>query len=238
MAQRDAASSADDRALLEACLEHDRDAWDAFVARFHRLIFSVVSATLKQHRADADADTVDDLFHGVFFALYSNNYRKLRQWTGGCSLASWIRLVSRTVVVDHLRAIRPTVPIDALLEGPDRPESEALAGWAHPGVARLESEERAYTVRAALEDLSAADRELLLALFRDDRAPSDVAASLGISPGALYTRKNRAMARLREAVLEHDPSLLRATPSEIAAGGPSVETKGSSQNHADRSGRR
>ena len=191
-----------DEALVARCLEHDRDAWAAFVDRFARLIYGVVHETLRRHGVVAEPDLADELFGGVFLALYERNYRKLRQWRGGCSVASWIRLVTASHAVDHLRRCRPCVPVP-----PD--EAELLVARAGPqpdddALALLGRVERLTEVRRALTTLGPSDRELLLRLFRDDEAPADIEATMNIRPGALYTRKNRALARLQAALASMD----------------------------------
>jgi DNA-directed RNA polymerase specialized sigma24 family protein len=56
----------------------------------------------------------------------------------------------------------------------------------------------------ALEQLAPADRELVRLLFVENLAPGGVAERLGVAPGVLYTRKNRALERLRAAFLGID----------------------------------
>lgn len=198
----------EDGALVEACLEHDPAAWSAFVERFSRLIFSVVGATLRRHGASCNEDVVDDLFAQTFVALYDHDHRRLRQWTGRCSLASWVRLVTASVVVDALRRRRPLLSLDED-GGRGRAIAATLVDAAPHPVARAEELERAALVRRALGDLPPADRDLLVALYNDERSAGELAVALGVRPGALYTRKNRALARLRACVeaLEGDEAL-------------------------------
>jgi RNA polymerase sigma-70 factor, ECF subfamily len=81
------------------------------------------------------------------------------------------------------------------LHDPSDPEPvhpDALAG--------LVSEERRTRVRAALATLSADDRNLLRALYFDQLDTTELAAKLGLSPGALRVRKYRAVQRLATAL--------------------------------------
>lgn len=196
----DGPDSNDDRALIQRCFAHERRAWTTFVERFSRLIYSVVHETMRRHGAERSEDEVDELFHTTFLALYDNNYRRLRQWSGRCSLASWVRLVTSSVVVDQLRRRRRTTPIETGGGTLDGPVPDYLVDDTPLTVELLVDAERAVRLRVALKALSPADRELLLLLYRDERTPAEVAALLDVRPGALYTRKNRALQRLREAV--------------------------------------
>lgn len=207
----------DDRALVARCLAHERAAWDAFVVRFSRLIYGVIHETLRRHGGARDDEVVDELFHTAFLALYENNYKRLRQWSGRCSLASWIRLVTSSVVIDQLRRRRPMTPIDTV--GAEGPVPDYLVDGAKPPVEVLVDAERAIRVREALESLAPADRELLLLLYRDDHSPAEIAERLEIKPGALYTRKNRALQRLREA-FERVPEVGRHARGETGREDP------------------
>ncbi|MGM0576321.1 MAG: RNA polymerase sigma factor [Myxococcota bacterium] len=190
---------ASDEALLARGLAGDRAAWDAFVARFAPLVYGTIHDALARYHVPADSPRVDDLFGGAFLALWDRDGRKLRQWSGHCSLASWIRLVTTSVVVDDLRRRRPEVSLDAD-HGSAGPTLERLADPAPHAHDLLERAERIGLVRAALDRMSDRDRALLLRLFADGVKPGRVAEEMGLRPGAVYTRKNRALARLREAV--------------------------------------
>ena len=81
------------------------------------------------------------------------------------------------------------------LHDPSDPEG------AHPdALTHLVSEERCARVRAALRTLSPDDRDLLRALYFDQLDTTDLAARLGLSPGALRVRKHRAVQRLAAAL--------------------------------------
>ncbi len=81
------------------------------------------------------------------------------------------------------------------LRDPSDPEN------AHPDpLARLVTEERCTRVRAALQTLSADDRDLLRAVYFEQADTTDLARRLGLSPGALRVRKHRAVQRLAAAL--------------------------------------
>ncbi len=182
-----------DRDALVAVLAGDRCAREAFVERFARLVFAVVGRTLVHQRRRRDDDWVDDGFGEVFLALFDRDARRLRQWTGKCSLATWVRLVATSVTIDRLRR-------EARVLGEADPEglAEALTIGPHVEEALVRAVELA-ALTEALMTLVESDRALLEALYVDERTPAEVAASLGIAPGTLYTRKNRALERLRDA---------------------------------------
>lgn len=188
-----------DADLLTCCLAHDRAAWNQLVERFSGLVYSVIHHTLARHHVPADESLVDDLFGGAFLALYDSDYRRLRQWRGGCSLASWIRLIVANTVVDQLRKRRPEVPH---ADPETTRDSRARTQLAPDATELLNRADRIAQVRVALQDLSAGDRELLVELYVNDVAPGVLASLMGVRAGTLYTRKNRALARLRSILGE------------------------------------
>jgi RNA polymerase sigma-70 factor (ECF subfamily) len=78
-------------------------------------------------------------------------------------------------------------PSDADAAGPD-------------ALTHLVSEERRRRVRTALEMLSPEDRDLLRAVYFAQVDMAELAAKLGLSPGALRVRKHRAVQRLAAAL--------------------------------------
>jgi RNA polymerase sigma-70 factor (ECF subfamily) len=63
---------------------------------------------------------------------------------------------------------------------------------------RYDRAERDAEVRAALETLSASDRELLVLRYDADQSFRDIADALGIDEAAARKRVSRALMRLRE----------------------------------------
>lgn len=168
--------------------------------RYARLVYSALSralagAGLGSERGRADlGDLIEDLFAASFVAMFEDDARRLRLWDGRCSRESWVSLIAASVARDHLRAER-------------RREKRLVRGADLLDIADVteivdDREEKAAARRrlgVALEALAEADRALLSALVLEERSPTEVAEALGIAPGALYTRKSRALGRLRAA---------------------------------------
>jgi RNA polymerase sigma-70 factor, ECF subfamily len=78
---------------------------------------------------------------------------------------------------------------------------EQYARVAHPVVHPIDTlitAQEASAVRAALDQLDAEDRQLLLWSYRDGLDGAEIAERLGISPGAVRVRRHRARTRLAE----------------------------------------
>lgn len=192
-----------DRTALAPVLAGDLRARGDFVERFARLVYSVVRRTSSRHSGASEQDLVEELFAEVFVALFDRDARRLRLWSGGCTLSSWVRLITASVTVDRLRRRRAeieVVPLDAF--------PEALAWEGEAAIDAIVHAEELAAVGLALQRLSETDRALLVALCVDELAPADLAARLGVAPGVVYTRKSRALERLRKALVHDDGEAL------------------------------
>jgi len=92
---------------------------------------------------------------------------------------------------DGRRAVRQERRLELL-------RAEAGGASAPAPDAALERDEKAAAVRAALEDLSVKDREALL-LKAEGFSYAEIAAALGLAPGAVGTTLARARRRLVES---------------------------------------
>jgi len=82
--------------LARAVVAGSREAWRTFAQRYSGLIHAVI----RRHLSSRDPDEIDGLFVAVLDALYR---RKLATYEGRAALSTWLTLVVRTEVFDHLR---------------------------------------------------------------------------------------------------------------------------------------
>ena len=113
-----------------------------------------------------------------------------------------IQARKRSVTREEARA--PAFPDESVQELAAR----LLARGSSPS-ARLHRQEQRDRVRAALGQLAESDREVLVLRHLEQLSTRDIAAVLGISEGAVYTRHLRALERLRNLLgsnlLEEQP---------------------------------
>lgn len=190
----------DDRAALAACLEGGRAGSAAFVERFAGLVHHFVAATLRRSGGEASPERVEDLCQDVFVALFDDDCRRLRMYRGerGCSVASWVRVITVRHVLNAVRRDRPHASLDD-----DR--APAVVDAAPDPLERLltRADRARFDVLIALaEDLSPGDRLLLEMLYLRGMAAPAISAALQVGRGVIYVRKNRLLARLRKAAAE------------------------------------
>ena len=95
-AERGSSFRPDDLALVQAILDGSSEAWSDFVRRYSGLIHAVIHRYLYAVNAD-EARTV------YVDTLAALRRRKLATYGGRAALSTWLTLVARTMVLDHLR---------------------------------------------------------------------------------------------------------------------------------------
>lgn len=186
--------------LLAGCLAGDRSLQEAFVRHYTNLVFSTIHGVLRSKAACLSQMDIEDLHSTVFLRLMERRCRKLRQYQGrnGCSLASWVRMITVRLVLDHLRSTK-----DALA----RPEQiEPLTDhfeipWDGPSpLVRLTTREQQAFVETGLQALSNRDQLMIRLHFFEGCSLSQVARILNLTDANVHSVKHRAVQRLKEAV--------------------------------------
>lgn len=116
--------------------------------------------------------------------------RSLHRYEPRAPFAAWLIRIARNIVIDRARGgtRREANERAAAMPGSVDPEREALA--------RLEGVE----LRAALDKLSALQREVLILRFYSDLSTEEVCAVLGKGPSTVRGIQFRAIAALRRSM--------------------------------------
>ena len=180
--------------LLKGCISGDKESWTLFVKQYNKLIYYTIYKTLRVNGQSTDPDDINDLFQEVFTSFCDNNCKKLRAFDPqkGVKLSSWLRMITVRMIIDHLRKSKPVVSLDAL------PVEPSQAG----GQEGLVDEESMGLLREVIEQLSTKDKLLIELFYMKELPPEEISQILKISLGALYTRKNRVLEKMRKIAKE------------------------------------
>jgi RNA polymerase sigma-70 factor, ECF subfamily len=170
----------DDAALVRACLEGHRDAFDGIVERHRRQVYQVCYRYVGSHE-DA-ADLAQDTFIRAF--------KGLRGFKGQSSIATWLYRIAVNVCLNRLSLKTPRA--EAVLTQ-DRADLHAV----RPDTALLR-EERAAEVRAAIQRLPRKQRATLILRVYHDLPHEQIAGILGSSVGAAKANFFHALANLKK----------------------------------------
>lgn len=91
-----------DRKLLNDLLAGQSGAWKLFVDRFTGLILQVIRHTAHSHSLRLTDDDVEDLCADTFVQLLARDMSALRAFRGRCSLATYLGVIARRIVVRKL----------------------------------------------------------------------------------------------------------------------------------------
>jgi len=91
-----------DRGVLERCLSGKPQAWEDFVNRFLGLVVHVVNHTTQIRGLWISSEDRDDLVSEVFLGILQDDFAVLRRFRGQSSLATYLTVVARRIVVRSL----------------------------------------------------------------------------------------------------------------------------------------
>lgn len=173
-----ASTAASDAALIAAIAQGDRD---AFIMLFERYAGRVKGYLMRTGTSAADAD---EITQDVMVAVWRH---AARFDPARAAASTWIFAIARNRRIDVVRRVRPAPDPDEPLLHPE-PEPDALE--------ILGAAEREAQLRAALAQLSEAQRRVLVAAFYDGLSHPEIAARDGLPLGTVKSRIRLAFARL------------------------------------------
>jgi RNA polymerase sigma factor (sigma-70 family) len=165
-----------DAELVARCRDGDEAAWNELVERFSRYVYAIAVQAFRLSEHDAE-----DVFQEVFARVYEH----LGRLRSDDAVRPWIAQLTRRLCIDRLRS--------AGREGPA--ESEELEPAAvDESLAQLDE---AMTVRACLDAVGDACREILDRFFCRDESYRVIGDALGLPAGTIASRISRCLAKLK-----------------------------------------
>jgi len=104
-----------DRNLLDRCLTNKPRAWEDFVDRYMGLVVHVINHTAQCRSLRLSTSDREDLAAEVFLAIVDNNLAVLRHFRGQSSLATYLTVIARRVVVRKLVDGRSAMPLSEMV---------------------------------------------------------------------------------------------------------------------------
>ena len=104
----DVVLSSIDRQLLNRCLDRQDQAWTEFVDRFLGLVIHVVEHSAGTRGLSLVQELREDLVAEVFASLIRDDFAILRKFRGQSSLATYLTIVGRRIVVRKLQQLKLT----------------------------------------------------------------------------------------------------------------------------------
>ena len=186
LAREDANPARDDPPvtdLVTRARNGDKQAWDALVNRYTRLIWSIC----RQYRlADADAE---DVVQVVWLRLVDG----LDNLRDPAALPGWLATTARRECCRVLRAARRPQAAFLVLDTENIPDTRAAVAEHE-----LLAAERNAALREAFTELPSRCQQLIILLAADPPVPyAEISARLGIPVGSIGPTRRRCLDRLR-----------------------------------------
>lgn len=183
--------SGSDRSLLQRCLNHQPNSWDKFVDRYLGLVVHVVNHTAQARSLEVSAQDKEDLCSEVFLALLDDNLSILRAFRGECSLATYLTVVARRIVVRQLTKQQGQTPlrqaVNSLDEYPRATDSEE---------SRIQNRDE---VHRLLEGLDDRDAEVIRMYHLEGRSYQEISSHTGMPENSIGPTLSRARARMKQS---------------------------------------
>jgi RNA polymerase sigma-70 factor (ECF subfamily) len=165
-----------DAELVARCRTGDADAWNELVERFSRYVYAIATQAFRLPQHDAE-----DVFQEVFARVYEH----LDRLRNDEAIRPWIAQLTRRLCIDRLRSAGREGPADSELFEP--------ADVDEP-LAKLDE---AMTVRACMDAVGDACREILDRFFARDESYRVIGDALGLPAGTIASRISRCLAKLK-----------------------------------------
>lgn len=179
-----------DRQLLQRCLTRQPRAWEDFVDRFLGLVVHVIQHTTRVRSIGITPQDIEDLASDVFMAILANDYGVLRRFRGQSSLATYLTVVSRRVVVRELLK-RRIVP-----NASDTSELRDVPDGAASVEERLGNREE---VEQLLGELHGAEADIVRLYHLEGKSYHEISSQTGVPENSIGPALSRARAKLRHA---------------------------------------
>ena len=186
-----------DRNLLERCLERKPRAWEDFVDRFLGLVIHIVNHTASARSVRLSAEDRDDLCAEVFLSLVKNDFAVLRHFRGQASLATYLTVVARRIVVAEMLKGKPMASLS------DTASRKALERRADAESTVEEAVLNRDEIERLLGELGPEEAKLVTMYHLDGKTYQEISRATGVSENSIGPALSRARAKMRQARLDH-----------------------------------
>jgi RNA polymerase sigma-70 factor (ECF subfamily) len=181
-----------DRSLLQRCLARKPRAWEDFVDRFMGLVVHVVNHSAQCRSLRLAAEDREDLVAQVFLTVVKDDLAVLRNFRGDSSLATYLTVIARRVVVRELLKQPASVP----MHGGD---GSSIGRVDSPSADRSGDREE---IERLLEELDGAEAEIVRMYHLEGKSYHEISTAVGMPENSVGPTLSRARGKMRRAATE------------------------------------
>jgi len=181
-----------DRNLLERCLARKPRSWEDFVDRFLGLVFHVIDHTAQCRSVRLTVDDRDDLAAETFLAFVKDDFSVLRRFRGGSSLATYLTVVARRVVVREMLKRNGAARLRESSDMATEPAAEEESDPSHT----LDDRDQ---VERLLAGLNGPEAQIVRMFHLDGRSYQEISSATGLPENSIGPTLSRARLKMRGA---------------------------------------
>lgn len=182
-----------DRDLLQRCLARGPRAWEDFVDRFVGLVVHVVNHTAQSRSVRLTTHDREDIAAEVFLQLVKDDFAALRRFRGESSLATYLTIIARRVVVHQLLKRRTTTSLADMAE-----RNDPRAPTPRPEERINDRDE----IEQMLRTLHGPEADVIRMYHLEGKSYQEISSSVGMPENTIGPTLSRARAKLRSAGLD------------------------------------
>ena len=180
-----------DRNLLGRCLARKPRAWEDFVDRFAGLVVHVVNHSAQCRSMRLTAEDREDLAAHVFLTIVRDDLAVLRHFRGESSLATYLTVIARRVVVAELLKQKSPSRLD------NHAEQAAVSDQAEQRLADREQ------VQRMLAELDGSEAKVVRMYHLEGKAYQEISSAVGMPENSVGPTLSRARQKMRLSTEEN-----------------------------------
>ena len=200
-----------DRDLLTRCLAPSAGAWEEFVDRYIGLTYHTIRQTAKSRSSQISSHDEEDYAAEVFLQIIKNDFAVLRRFRGNSSLATYLSIIIRRIVVrEFVNKRHPRIQNSNANGETENGEGEQSKVYAFKipldQTAPLQDQQPLPEDQAAdreavaniLNQLVGKEREVVEMYHLEGRTYYEISRITGLPENSIGPTLSRARARLRQ----------------------------------------
>ena len=176
-----------DRELLRRCLARKPGAWERFVDRFLGLVVHVIHHTTQSRSIRVGNHDIEDLASEVFLAIVADDFALLKRFRGESSLATYLTVVARRIVVRELLKRQPSTPLSEVA-------SDSTTDLGLSTEKRISDKDE---VEQLLAHLKGVEADVIRMYHLEGRSYEEISSRTGVPENSVGPTLSRARQKLR-----------------------------------------
>lgn len=178
-----------DRTLLQRCVARKPRAWEDFVDRFLGLVVHVIRHSAQCRSIRLGQADIDDLAAEAFLTLISDDFAVLRRFRGESSLATYLTVITRRVIVRELLKHKQTSSLHELSE------TNTPADVSPSPEERISNREE---VERLLRHLHGPEADVVRLYHLEGKSYQEISDRIGMPENSIGPTLSRARRKIRE----------------------------------------